>query len=145
MVMKKRNTLFLAFLSLVLAGCHSGTVVESTNTSSQGSNSLPASSDIVPDSASSKGSTSSSSDPLKDLAGLDLLYGIFDTYKDHNVTLSQFGVSTEYFMPKAYYIEYDPDYLNLYKQMGANIYSHGFIVNPIQGIYEFTQIGRAHV
>ena len=40
-------------------------------------------------------------------------------------------------MEKAYYIEYDENYANLYNQLGASLYNHGFIVNPIQEYIEF--------
>ena len=121
--MKQKSVLLLALAAFALAGC----AKEEVSSSSSPISSAP----------SSEISSSTYVDPLANKTGLDLLYAIFGTYEKRNVTVDQFGVSKEYFMEKAYYIEYDENYANLYNQLGASLYNHGFIVNPIQGVYEF--------
>ena len=86
--------------------------------------------------SSSEENSSSSTDPLENKEGLDLLLAIFETYLSRNSTIEQTGVSTEYFMGDSYYIEYSEDYLQFY---GDKIKNHGFIINPVQGIYEFVE------
>ena len=86
--------------------------------------------------SSSEENSSSSTDPLENKEGLDLLLAIFETYLSRNSTIEQTGVSTEYFMGDSYYIEYSEDYLQFY---GDQIKNHGFIINPVQGIYEFVE------
>lgn len=121
--MKQKSVLILSLVAFALAGC----VKENPISSSSPISSTPTS-DV---------SSSTYVDPLANKTGLDLLYAIFGTYEKRNVTIDQFGVSKEYFMEKAYYIEYDENYASFYNQLGAFLYNHGFIVNPIQGVYEF--------
>ena len=130
--MRKKFVLLLSLVPFVLASCHSPQPSSTRD--------MPSSPDIIsiPDGSFEDPKHSSSVDPYQGKEGLDLLYAIFESYEKRNVTVYQFGVSTEYFMEKAYYLEYDNDYLTLYNRMGGKLYNHGFIVNPYQGIYEFT-------
>ena len=139
--MLKKFKLLFVLTPMMLASCGG-----SQTSSNQASNtsiptiSVNSSSNAVVDSSSEESSLKESSsvvvDPLADKEGLDLLYAIFETYKSRNSTIEQTGVVTEYFLGDAYYKEYAPEYLELY---GAYVENHGFIVNPIQGIYEFVE------
>ena len=140
--MLKKFKLLFVLTPMMLASCGG-----SQTSSNQASNtsiptiSVNSSSNAVVDSSSEESSLKESSsvvvDPLADKEGLDLLYAIFETYKSRNSTIEQTGVVTEYFLGDAYYKEYAPEYLELY---GAYVENHGFIVNPIQGIYEFVGV-----
>ena len=129
--MRKKFVLLLSLVPFFFASCHSPQPSSTRD--------MPSSPDIIsiPDGSFEDPKHSSSVDPYQGKEGLDLLYAIFESYEKRNVTVYQFGVSTEYFMEKAYYLEYDNDYLTLYNRMGGKLYNHGFIVNPIQGVYEF--------
>lgn len=78
--------------------------------------------------------TSSTSLPYEGKTGLDLLYAIFDEYEEtRNYTVRQEGVFTDYYFEQAYYRVYSNEMKEVY-----TVNDHGFIINPIQGIYDFT-------
>ena len=124
--MNKKLSLLL-FLPLLLTSCE--VIDTKKSTSTQVSDTLSGAESLSQDTEDQAASV----DPYPGLEGQDLLFAIFDSYASKNLTVEQEGVCTEYYMEKGYAMVYDDNYKQYY-----DINDYGFIINPVQGVYDYT-------
>ena len=128
----RKQTFILSIVSLLtLAGCQ----VQENSTSSRNLPSVDVNTtNSTPSSSPDTQSSTSASDSLDDKEGIDLLFGIFDKFLEtRNYTIYQEGVSTQTYMENGYLCDYSEEYEQFY----TNAKDYGFVVNPVQGIYDF--------